>query len=244
VEEMTETEIRKTIAAARADLAAASREKEALRERRPAMLLSASVDEIIALDDAVWALNIAIEIAQAKIAKLGPELACIEREQARWLGVAMPSDEQLRRLLALVETEHPRLLDRNPNAYISRNFAGEFKSAFYALGLITRLAEPTQKIAFSTHVDRINGLLRRRGHTEVEGDVVLASVIAWGDCGYRLQDLRYGQTTECALDPLHNTGRAPSPVWREILAGRSLPKALPPRAVADRTIGLVRAVGG
>jgi hypothetical protein len=100
----------------------------------------------------------------------------------------MQTDEELKQLLALAEREHPGLLDRDPNAYPARNFAGEFKSAFYAIGLITRLAEPTKKIAFSTYADRLNGLLRRRGHTEVEGDVVMAAVIAWvtSTIGYRI----------------------------------------------------------
>jgi hypothetical protein len=207
-------------------------------------VLTASVDEIVAVDDKARALNIKAEISQAKIKAFGQELDCVERERARWVGVDMPTDAELKQLLALVERAHPRLLDRDPNAYIVRNVDDEFKRAFYGVSSITRLAEPTQKIAFSTHVDRLNDLLRRRGHAEVEGDVVFAAAIAWGDVDYRLQDMRYGQVAEVSLDPLHNTGRAPSPVWREILAGKPLRKASPPRMVADRTIGLVRTVGG
>jgi hypothetical protein len=96
-----------------------------------------------------------------------------------------------------------------------RNFAAEFKSAFYAIGLMLRLAEPTQKISFSTHVDRINDSLRKRGHMEVEGDVIMAAVIAWNDSDYRLQGSRYGQVAEVALDPWR--GRAPSDSWRRLL---------------------------
>ena len=170
---MTDAErIRQALATDRADLEAAERERETIRERRPAMLLTASVDEIIAVEDTARALSIRVEIAQAKIKTFGQRLASAEREQARWAGVAMPADAELKQLLALVEREHPQLLDRerDRNAYISRNFADEFKRAFYGVGSIARLAEPTQKIAFSTHVDRINNLLRGRGHPEVEGD--------------------------------------------------------------------------
>ena len=125
----------------------------------------------------------------------------------------------------------------NSNAYIARNFDAKFKRAFYAVGSVTRLAEPTQKVTFSTHLDRINNLLRRRGHTEVEADVVMAAVIAWGDSDYRLQDLRYGQLTEVSLDPLHNTGRAPSPVWRRLLDGSaSLRQPLPARGAPRRVV--------
>jgi hypothetical protein len=241
---MTEQQLRESLANARADLEAAPRVREALLERRKAMLLTSTVDEIIAVDDEMRVLDIKVEIAQAKIKTFGQELGFIERERARWLGVEMPTDAELKKLLALVEREH-RLLDRNENAYIRRNVEDEFKRAFFGVGSITRLSEPTQKIAFSTHVDRLNVLLQRRGHTSVEGDVVMAALIAWGDVDYRFQDLRYGQTAECSLDPHHNTGRPPSPVWREILAGKSaLRKALPPRMAPDNTIGLRRVAGG
>jgi hypothetical protein len=230
---MAEAEqIRQAIGAARVDLEAAEREREALRLQRAAMLTTASVDEIVAVDDKARALTIKVEISQAKITAFGRELDRVERERARWGGVAMPTGAELKQLLALVEREHPRLLDRDPNAYIARNVDDEFKRAFYGVGSITRLSEPTQKIAFSTHVDRLNDLLRRRGHAEVMGDVVMAAVIAWGDSDYRLGDPRYGQLTEASLDPLHNTGRAPSAAWREILAGVApLRQALPPRGV-------------
>jgi hypothetical protein len=241
---MTEQQLRQALANARADIAAAPRVHKALLEQREAMLMTATVDEIIAVDDEIRVLDIKVEIARAKAAAFGQELGFIDRERARWAAVDMPSDEQLKQLFALVEREHPRLIERNPNAYISRNIADEFKTAFYGVGSVARLVEPTQKISFSTHCDRLNGLLRRRRHQEVEGDVVMAAVIAWGDCDFRLPDSRYGQLAECSLDPLHNSGKPPSPVWREILAGKPLRKALPPRAAPDRTIGLVRAVGG
>ena len=234
---MTSTEqLRQAIATARGDLEAAEREREALRCRRSAILTTASVDEIVAVDDKARALDIKIEISQAKIKTFGQKLADIERERARWIGVEMPTDAELKQLLALVEKGYPQLLDRR-DTYIARNFAHEFKSAFYAVGLITRLDQPTQKITFSTHVDRLNNLLRQRGHTDVEGDVVMAAVIAWDDFDYRLQDLRYGQVTEVSLDPLHNTGRPPKAAWRALLDGSaSLRRALPPRRFDQRVV--------
>ena len=234
---MTEQQLRQALANARADLEAAPRVRKALLDRREAMLLTASVDEIIAVDDEVRTLNIKAEIAQAKAAAFGRELAYIEHDRARWFGVDMPTNAELKQLLALVEREHPRLLDRDPNAYIVRNVDDEFRRAFYGVGSITRLAEPTQKIAFSAHVDRLSDLLRRRGHAEVMGDVVLAAVIAWGDFDYRLQDLRYGQVTEVSLDPLHNTGRPPKAAWRALLDGSaSLRRPLPPKGVDRRVV--------
>jgi hypothetical protein len=240
---MTEQQLRESLANARADLEAAPRVREALLDRRKAMLLTSSVGEVIAVDDEIRVVDIKVEIAQAKAKACGEKLAFIDRERARWLGVEMPTDAELKKLLELVEREHPQLLDRR-DTYIRRNVEDEFKRAFYAVGSITRLSEPTQKIAFSTHVDRINNLLRRRGHTEVEADVVMAALIAWGDVDYRLQDLRHGQLAEVALDPNHNTGKPPSPVWREVLAGKSaLRKPLPPRMASDNTIGLRRVAG-
>jgi hypothetical protein len=193
-------------------------------------VLTASIDEIAAVDDKARALNIKVEFSQAKITTFGLELDRVERERARWGGVDMPTDAQLKRLLALVERGYPQLLDRESNAYIVRNFDAEFKCAFYAVGSMRRLEEPTQKIVFST--DRINGLLRSRGHAQVEGDVVMAAVIAWG-IPFRLQALRYGQVAEVALDPY--TGKAcSSDAWRGLLDGStSLRQPLPPRGVVQ-----------
>lgn len=242
---MTEQQLREALSDCRADLEAGPGVRQSLRDRREALLLTGSVEEVLALDFEIRVLDIKLEISAAKAKSLGQKLYFVDRERLRWSGVEMPSDEQLKQLLALVEQEHPRLLDRNENAYIRRNVEDEFKRAFYAVGSITRLSEPTQKIAFSTHVDRLNGLLRRRGHTDVEGDVVMAALIAWGDVDYRFQDPRHGQVAEVSLDPLHNSGRAPSPVWREVLSGKSsLRKPLPPRMARDSSVGLRRVIGG
>ena len=235
---MTDAErIRQALATARADLEAAERERETLRERRPAMLLTASVDEIIALDDTVWGLKIKAEIAQAKVKAFGYELAHIERERARWVGVDMPTDTELKQLLALIENGYLRLIVRR-DSYIVRGVAAEFKSAFYAVGSMRRLPEPTQKVTFSTHIDRVNNLLRSRGHAEVEGDVIMAAVIAWA-IPFRLQDLQYGMVAEAGLDPY--TGQPPSPAaWRGLLDGSAaLPRPLPPRGVDRRVVAQV-----
>jgi hypothetical protein len=217
----------------RADVEAAPRVRKALLARREAMLLTATVDEIIAFDDGeIRRLNIKVEIAKAKAEAFGQKLAFIEREYAKWAGIDMPSDEQLKKLLALVEREHPRLIDRERDrkASISRNFDAEFKSAFFGVGHVARLSSPSQKIAFDGHVDRVNNTLRRRGHTDVGGDMIFAALIAWGDCDYRFNDRSHGQIAECSLDPLYNTGRAPKSVWRDILAGGAqLRSPLPPR---------------
>jgi hypothetical protein len=185
-------------------------------------------------------------MSQARIKTAGQELDRIVRERARWSGVAMPTDAELKRLLAAVEREHPGLLDRerDANRQTPRDFAREFKTAFFAVGSITRLPEPTQKIAFATCADRLNSLLRRCGHTEVEADVIMAAVIAWGDVDYRMQDLLVGQIAEVSLDPLHTSGRAPKSVWRAVLDGQaSLRKPLSPRRYPEATVGLARVHG-
>jgi hypothetical protein len=228
---MTEQQLREALSNCRADLEAGPGVRRSLRDRREALLLTGSVKEVLAQDFEIRVLEIKLEIAAAKAKTFGEKLAHIDHERMRWSGVEMPSDLELKELLVRVEHEHPGLLDRR-DTYIARDFAGEFKRAFFGVGSITRLSEPTSKITFETHCDRLNGLLRRHRHTEVEGDVILAAVIAWGDCDYRLPDPRFGQLAECSLDPLHNSGRAPSPVWREVLAGRApLRQALSPRGL-------------
>ncbi len=92
--------------------------------------LTASVDEIVAVDDKARALAIRAEIDQAKIKAFGQEVDRIEHERARWVGVDMPTDAELKQLLALVEREHPRLLSRDANSCYARNFAAGFKTAF------------------------------------------------------------------------------------------------------------------
>jgi len=57
----------------------------------------------VAIDDKARAPDIKVEISQAKIKALGQKLDHIERERARWGGVAMPTDAELKQLLALVE---------------------------------------------------------------------------------------------------------------------------------------------
>ena len=49
--------------------------RKVLLERRAAMLMTATVDEIFAVDDEMRVLDIKVEIAQAKIAAFGQELA-------------------------------------------------------------------------------------------------------------------------------------------------------------------------
>jgi hypothetical protein len=80
-------------------------------------VLTASVDEILAVDDKARALNIKVEISQAKITTFGLELDRVERERARWVGVDMPSDAELKQLLAPVERGYPQLLDRDRTPY-------------------------------------------------------------------------------------------------------------------------------
>jgi len=210
--------------------AAAKAAREKLQEIRPTLLRSGTLDEVLELDEQISREGIKAEIAKARMEPLKFDLEMVRRERARWLGVDMPTDGELARLMAIVAEAHPWLSfpPTNDNSYISRHHKAEFKCAFYGVGRMLRLSEPTQKIEFHTHVDRINNLLRGHGHSEVEGDAVMAAIIAWNDVFWRKADRNLGQLLEVALDrysglPCSSEG------WRGLLKGEPVRPPLPPR---------------
>ena len=211
----------------RAAKANAVAEVERLQGRRKTLLLTASVDEILALDGEIRRHEIAGEIADAKAFALIGDLYWARENAKRYAGVAMPSDAELERLLAIVtETvDFPRL--DSP----SRNDLDEFRRAFYAVGRLGRLAEPDAGRDFVSSLDDANMILRSRHLSDVNGDVLLAACLAWGDVRWRGSDKNLGQMLEVALAK-PNTGTPARPVWREILTGRAdvLPP-LPPRGM-------------
>ena len=243
---MTEQQLRQAVANARADIAAAPRVREAILERRTAMLLTATVDEILSVADELRVLDVKVEIARAKATAFGQELAHIDRERARWSGVDMPSDQELDQLLALVVAAYPSLsLNREQSKFDVgvRNPGREFKLAFFAVGRMGRLAQPRTDRYFSSIVDDMNGLLRAHGLGDIAGNSALAAIVAWNDVPFRLADQKRGQQLEVGL--ARNSGTpCSSEGWRGLLRGKPLRKALPPRMAADHSIGLVRAGGG
>jgi hypothetical protein len=200
-------------------------EVKRLQDRRKKLLLTASVDEIIELDAEVRRQEIAGEIADAKSDALKEGLYWAREEAKRYAGVDMPSDAELERLLSIVTdaVDMPRLDNPTPE------ILGEFRRGFYAVGRLGRLPEPNADRYFVSSLDDANEILRAQRLRGIEGDVLLASALAWGDCVWRAVDRDIGQSQEIGLARL-NQGAPARPVWREILAGRAdvLPP-LPPR---------------
>jgi hypothetical protein len=211
----------------RAAKADAHAEVERLQDRRKTLLLTASVDEILKIDDEIRRQEITGEKAQAKADALRSDLYWARENAKRYAGVSMPSDDELERLLAIVTdaVDFPRL--DSP----SREILDEFRRAFYAVGRLGRLAEPDAGRDFVSSLDDANMILRSRHLSDVNGDVLLAACLAWGDLRWRGSDKNLGQMLECALAK-PNTGTPARPVWREILARRAdvLPP-LPPRGM-------------
>ena len=215
------TQLESESAAFRAAKANAVAEIERLQDLRKSLLLTASVDEILKIDGEIRRQGIAGEIAHAKFDALRGELHWAREEAKRYAGVVMPSAGELERLLEIVTeaVDLPRLT--NP----SRDDFDEFRRAFYACGRLGRLPEPSAGRYFVSSLDDSNMILRSRHLSDINGDMLLAAAIAWGDVSWRASDKNLGQTLEVALAK-PNTGTPARPVWREILARRA--DVLPP----------------
>jgi hypothetical protein len=233
-DQRTESEIFDAYEAERAALANAKAEIARLQEFRPTLLQTATVDEIIEIDDEIRRHTIATEIAAARMKPLKFDLDMATRERAKWAGCAMPSDAELDRLLAIVSAAYPALaLEKEQGRFdvAMRDHRAEFKAAFYAVGRMGRLSEPDAGRYFSSVVDDANSILRAHRIKEVEGDALLAAAIAWGDCAWRGADSDMVQPLEVGIARL-NQGSPARPVWRDILAGKAnLVAPLPPRGM-------------
>jgi hypothetical protein len=232
--ERTESEIFEAYESERAALADAKAEIARLQEFRPTLLQTATVDEIIEIDDEIRRHTIAAEIALARMKPLKFDLDMATRERAKWSGVDMPRDAELDRRLAIVTAAYPELsLEREMGRFdiSSRNHRAEFRAAFYAVGRLGRLAEPDAGRYFSSVVDDANSILRARRLGEVEGDALHAAALAWGDIAWRAADKAIGQSFEVSIARL-NTGSPAVPRWRDILAGKAnILAPLPPRGM-------------
>jgi hypothetical protein len=232
--ERTESEIFEAYESERAALADAKAEIARLQEFRPTLLQTATVDEIIEIDDEIRRHTIAAEIAFARMKPLKFDLDMATRERAKWSGVDMPRDAELDRRLAIVTAAYPELsLEREMGRFdiSSRNHRAEFRAAFYAVGRLGRLAEPDAGRYFSSVVDDANSILRARRLGEVEGDALHAAALAWGDIAWRAADKAIGQSFEVSIARL-NTGSPAVPRWRDILAGKAnILAPLPPRGM-------------
>jgi hypothetical protein len=206
----------------RAAKANAVAEIERLHDRRKRLLLAASVDEILSLDGEIRRQEIAGEIAQAKADALRGDLYWAREEVRKWAGVTMPTDSELAKLLDIVVAAHPGEF---------RDDVKEFRRAFYAVGRLGRLPEPSNDRYFISTVDDANEILRAHRLKSVEGDMLLCAAIAWGDVLWRAPDKAMGSQLEISLAKL-NSGSPAKAKWREILACKAnLVAPLPPRSM-------------
>ena len=203
--------------AAKANAAA---EIKRLQDRRETLLLTASVDEILALDGEIRRQEIAGEIAQAKADALRGDLHWAREEVKRWAGVDLPSDAELEQLLDIVSAAHP-------NEF--RYDLQEFKRAMLAVGRLGRLSEPSNDRYVSSMLDDANEILRARRLQSINGDMLLAAALAWADCVWREADTPMGQQLGLGLAKL-NQGAPAVAKWRDVLSGKAnLLAPLPPR---------------
>ena len=191
-----------------------------LQEHRATLLRTSTVDEIIEIDDEMRRQKIMVEIAEARARGLMGELFFTREEAKRWAGVAMPTDAELAKLLDIVLAAHPGDFRHNLE---------EFRRAFYAVGRLGRLGEPSDDRYFVSMVDDANEILRARRLESANGDMFCAAVLAWGDVCWREADASVGQPLELGLAKIYQ-GTPARPVWRDILSGAAnLPPPLPPR---------------
>jgi len=230
--ERTESEIFEAYEAERSALADAQAEIKAMQKHRITLLTTGTPEDVLALDNEIRLEGIKIEIAAARMGPLKQDLDRAQFERQRWTGVDMPTDDELDRLLTIVSAAYPDLkLAREQGRFdiSSRDHRREFKRAFFAIGRMGRLAEPSSDRYFHAIVDDVNRLLSGRRHAEVEGDAIMCAILAWADVQHRPADASFGQLTEVALARI-GQGAPARPVWRDILAGRAnLLAPLPPR---------------
>jgi hypothetical protein len=132
-----------------------------LQEHRKRLLLTASVDEILKIDGEIRRQEIAGEIADAKAFELRTPIYAARIEATRWAGVVMPTDSELDKLYEIVIATRPDLkLERETTRFeYERDHRDEFKRAFFAVGRLGRLTEPSPDRHFHAVVDDANRVL-------------------------------------------------------------------------------------
>jgi hypothetical protein len=230
--ERTESEISEAYESERTALADAQKEIKAMQRHRLDLLETGTPEDVLALDDEIRLEGIKTEIATARMVPLKNHLDAVRSERAKWIGVDMPSADELDKLLAIVAAARPDLkLAREQGRFdiAVRDHRAEFRRAFYAIGRMGRLGEPDAGRYFSSIFDDANSILRARRLGEIEGDAFQAAALAWGDVVWRAADRAMWQSFEIGLARL-NQGSPAVPRWREILTGKAnLLAPLPPR---------------
>jgi hypothetical protein len=180
-----------------------------LQDRRKRVLLSGDIDVIEEIDQQIRRHNIEVEIADAKARELHGFIYLAREEAKRWAGVNMPTDDQLAKLFEIVSAAHPGEFRDSPK---------QFRSAFYAVGRLGRLSEPSSDRYFVSSLDDANEITREARLESVDGDLFLAACLAWGDISWRAHDKATGGQLEIALAKRFQ-GTPAKPVWRHIFTG-------------------------
>ena len=231
--ERTESELAVACESERTALEDAKAEIQAMEQHRLTLLKTGTPEDVLSLDAEIRLERIKIEIANARISPLKTELDMVRRERAKWVGVDMPTDDELDRLLAIVVAAHPDLsLAREPGRFeYARDYRDEFRRAFFAVGRMGRLNEPSGDRYFHAVVDDVNRVLSARRLSDVDGDAIMIAILAWGDIQHRPADAAFGQLTEVAIAKI-NQGSPARPHWRNLLAGKAnLVEPFPPRGM-------------
>ena len=212
-------------------MADAKAEIQAMQEHRLTLLKTGTPEDVLALDDEIRLEGIKIEIENARMAPLKVELDHVRRENSKWIGVVMPSADELDIFYKIVVVAHPgHKLERETTRFeYERNHRDEFKRAFFAVGRMGRLSEPSGDRYFHAVVDDINRVLSARRLSDVGGHAVMCAILAWGDVQHRPADAAFGQLAELAIAKI-NQGAPARPVWRDLLTRKAnLVAPLPPR---------------
>jgi hypothetical protein len=135
-------------------------------------------------------------------------------------GLAMPNDDELAKLMAIVLTAH---------SWLAGFDLAEFRRSFWAQGKCYRTAAPDKSRYFQSWVDDANALLERFDKRGVEGASFLAACLAAGDVVWQRADPSVGALLELGLNQY--TGRPCSNAWRSVLRGQPLLEPVTPGVV-------------
>jgi hypothetical protein len=132
-------------------------------------------------------------------------------------GLEMPTDDELGRWLAIVQSAHPWLTGFD---------LAEFRRAFWAQGKFFRTAALDKSRYFYAWVADANEMLGRSDARGIEGASFLSAILASGDVVWQRADQRVGAQLELGLNQY--SGRSCSNAWRSILRGEPLPEPVTP----------------
>ena len=175
--ERTESELAEAYESERSALAGAQEEIKGMQKHRLTLLrMAGTPEDVLSLDDEIRLEGIKIEIASARLSPMKVDLDQAPETTAKWAGVDMPSADELDSLYKIVIAAHPGLnLERKTTRFeYERNHQDEFKRAFFAVGRMGRLSEPSDDRYFHAVVDDVNRVLNARRLSDVGGNAACA----------------------------------------------------------------------